>query len=132
MIDEIGNYLAEIFPSIPFYDENQTNGFQVPSFYLHEITTAVKPRLAGQQLRTYTWNLVYFGTDNRDLRTVQEQLLDNFTRVGDYATVRNRSFNLDSNETTLSMQFNLLLNMHATDSTPNMKEVEISGTAKDN
>ena len=116
IIQRIVDKLAEIFPETTIYTENQTSGFDVPSFYIIKTLTQSKNRFFDIQDRTVSYQIVYFANPeapNADLNRVEELLLDNFTRLDEYSTVRNRDINTDPKEETLAMQFDLLLNMYS-------------------
>ena len=106
IIQRIVDKLAEIFPETTIYTENQTSGFDVPSFYIIKTLTQSKNRFFDIQDRTVSYQIVYFANPeapNADLNRVEELLLDNFTRLDEYSTVRNRDINTDPKEETLTM-----------------------------
>ena len=133
IIQRIVDKLAEIFPETTIYTENQTSGFDVPSFYIIKTLTQSKNRFFDIQDRTVSYQIVYFANPeapNADLNRVEELLLDNFTRLDEYSTVRNRDINTDPKEETLTMQFDLLLNMYKVD--PMQRSLDINGGIKEN
>lgn len=135
IIQRIADKLAEIFPETTIYTENQTSGFDVPSFYIVKTLTQSKNRFFDIQDRTVSYQIVYFANPeapNADLNRVEELLLDNFTRLDKYSTVRNRDINTDPKEETLTMQFDLLLNMYKVDQTPMQRSLDINGGIKEN
>lgn len=135
IIQRIADKLAEIFPETTIYTENQTSGFDVPSFYIVKTLTQSKNRFFDIQDRTVSYQVVYFANPeapNADLNRVEELLLDNFTRLDKYSTVRNRDINTDPKEETLTMQFDLLLNMYKVDQTPMQRSLDINGGIKEN
>ena len=126
--------LVEIMPEVPIYLENQRSGFVVPSFYVNKVTTQSANRFFDIQDRTLTYQVVYFANPanpNTDLDRVESLLLDNFTRLGNYATVRNREFNTDIKEETLTMMFDLLLNMYKIEDIPRQRKVDINERYKE-
>ena len=135
IIQRIVDKLAEIFPETTIYTENQTSGFDVPSFYIIKTLTQSNNRFFDIQDRTVSYQIVYFANPeapNADLNRVEELLLDNFTRLDEYSTVRNRDINTDPKEETLTMQFDLLLNMYKVDHTPMQRSLDINGGIKEN
>lgn len=135
IIQRIADKLAEIFPETTIYTENQTSGFDVPSFYIVKTLTQSKNRFFDIQDRTVSYQVVYFANPeapNADLNRVEELLLDNFTRLDEYSTVRNRDINTDPKEETLTMQFDLLLNMYKVDQTSMQRSLDINGGIKEN
>lgn len=135
IIQRIVDKLAAIFPETTIYTENQTSGFDVPSFYIIKTLTQSKNRFFDIQDRTVSYQIVYFANPeapNADLNRVEELLLDNFTRLDEYSTVRNRDINTDPKEETLTMQFDLLLNMYKVDKTPMQRSLDINGGIKEN
>lgn len=135
IIQRIADKLAEIFPETTIYTENQKSGFDVPSFYIVKTLTQSKNRFFDIQDRTVSYQVVYFANPeapNADLNRVEELLLDNFTRLDKYSTVRNRDINTDPKEETLTMQFDLLLNMYKVDQTPMQRSLDINGGIKEN
>ncbi|MCI5548997.1 MAG: hypothetical protein MR377_04835, partial [Lactobacillus johnsonii] len=93
LIDLIAKRLSEIFPDMTIYSERQKSGFEVPSFYISKIMTITKSRFFDIQDRTVSYSLTYFANPDRpnaDMDEVEQKLLNNFTRLDDYATVRNR------------------------------------------
>lgn len=135
IMQKIADKLAEIMPTATIYTENQTSGFEVPSFYIQKVMTRSKPRTSNIQDRTVTYQVVYFANPdsaNADLDKTESLLLDNFTRLGDYATVRNREFNTDTKEETLTMIFDLLLNMYKIEDIPKQRKVDINERQKEN
>lgn len=129
----IADKLAEIFPDVTIYSENQREGFDVPSFYINRVRTFIAPRFFDIQDRTLTYQIVYFANPkhpNADLDRVEDLLSDNFIRLGDYATARNREFDKNTNEETLTMSFDLLLNMYEIKHITKQKELDINGRSK--
>lgn len=133
----IADKLAEIFPDAIIYTENQKSGFDVPSFYIAKNLTNVKNRFFDIQDRTVSYQVIYFANpenSNADIERVEGLLLDNFVRLDNYATVRNREFQPDQEQETLTMMFDLFLNMYKVDHTPMQRRLHINerGFEEDN
>lgn len=129
LIERIANKLAEIFPEITIYAENQKSGFDVPSFYIEQVATHINNRFFNIQDRTVSFQVVYFANPeepNLDIAGVESLLLDNFVTLNDYATVRNREFNTNSEQETLTMNFDLLLNMYKVEHIPLQRSLDIN------
>lgn len=134
MIERIANKLAAIFPDAVIYTENQTSGFQVPSFYISKIMVNSKPELFEIQNRKYFYQIVYFAnpeTPNADMDNVAELLLNNFCSLEDYATIRNREIHVDTDNETLTLSFEIWVRMHKVDNTPMQRKVDIDAKAKE-
>lgn len=130
LIDRIADAIAEIFPDITIYSENQSSGFVEPCFYINKVSTDSKYELFDIQNRKQTYQLVYFAsekTPNANLASVETLLFDHFTKLDTYASVRNREIQLDSTERTLTMTFEIWMRMYPQDHTPKMKKVKVSG-----
>lgn len=134
LIERIANKLAEIFPETTIYAENQKSGFDVPSFYIEQVATHIDNRFFNIQDRTVSFQLVYFANPenpNSDMTKVESLLLDNFITLNDYATVRNREFKRNSEQETLTLNFDLLLNMYRVDDTPRQRSLDINERIND-
>lgn len=131
ILERIAEELAEIFPDITIYSENQSSGFDVPSFYINKISTKVTPHLFENQNRTYSYQIVYFGTSNADIDRVEDLLLNNFTQLKEFCNVVNRDFDADHNELTLSFTFDLVLNAYKVNDDVTMKANDVNGGIKE-
>lgn len=61
----VGETLAQYWPDITIYSEQQEDGFIEPSFFVHRINLAISPEFTGYQKRRYAFQVVYFpGADN--------------------------------------------------------------------
>lgn len=127
--------LARIFPDTTIYTENQSGGFEEPSFYVSRVpTTLVKPVLFDIQERTYSYQIVYFANPdqpNKDMERVQDLLSDNFVTLTDQTTVKNREFRPDTNEHTVIFMFDVWLRMHKiVNETPMEGDIKFNGQIK--
>lgn len=130
LIDLIAKRLSEIFPNITIYSERQKSGFEVPSFYISKIMTITKSRFFDIQDRTVSYSLTYFANPdkpNADIDEVEQKLLNNFTKLDDYATVRNRETTINQDDETLVMSFDLLLNMYKVEDGRKLERIEYNG-----
>lgn len=136
LTERISDELARISPDTTIYTENQPNGFEEPCFFINRAgSTVSRPQSVEKQERTYGYQVVYFAPEdnaNAELERMEELLLDNFIALTDYAYLRNREAQIDTNERTLSFQFDLILMMHKVDNTPKQKELGLNARAKDN
>ncbi|WP_052004899.1 phage tail terminator family protein [Agrilactobacillus composti] len=127
IIELIGNELARLFPQIPIYRESQKAGFKDPSFFLHKIMTQVTPNLLDYQFRRYSYQLVYLPNPAKpktDIEHMEELLLNNFTALPGYATIRNREFE-PNDENVLLMTFQVWLRAQPIDNTPKQKSITV-------
>lgn len=133
IIDLIGNELSNLFPDIPIYRENQKGGFKEPSFFVEKIITSVNPELFDIQSRNYSYQLVYFpklDEPKADIEIVEEILLDNFTRLTDYAVIRNRDFK-QSDDNTLLLTFSIKIRAHKVDVSTKQQNIKFKGKITD-
>lgn len=130
VIDLIAKKLSEIFPDMTIYSERQKSSFEVPSFYISKIMTITKSRFFDIQDRTVSYSLTYFAKPdkpNADIDEVEQKLLNNFTKLDDYATVRNRETTINQDDETLVMSFDLLLNMYKVEDGRKLERIEYNG-----
>jgi len=129
IVELIGNRLAELFPSVQINRENRKGGFEEPSFFIEKVDTGVKPELFSIQNRKYAYQVVYFPEIERpkeNMESVEEVLLDNFTSLKDYATIRNRDFK-QSDDNTLQMTFEVWIRAYKVDNTPKQEYMKFKG-----
>ncbi|MBV6739911.1 hypothetical protein KUE03_05045 [Lactobacillus gasseri CECT 5714] len=130
IVERIAKRISEIFPDVTIYSEKQKSGFQVPSFYISKIMTVTKSRFFDIQDRSLSYSITYFANPDRpnaDMDEVEQKLLNNFTRLDDYATVRNRETTINQDDETLVMSFDLLLNMYKVESGGKLERIEFNG-----
>ena len=92
--------------------------------------TITKSRFFDIQDRTVSYSLTYFANPDRpnaDMDEVEQKLLNNFTRLDDYATVRNRETTINQDDEILVMSFDLLLNMYKVENGGKLERIEYSG-----
>lgn len=82
------NELAMLFPSGTFYREQVEQGFQEPSFYVHQVSAKTDSLLATRQLNKQMLSITYFpdtdaGNLNRQLQEVAETLTNEFRFIHD-------------------------------------------------
>ncbi len=133
MINEIADKLVSIFgEDTVIYAENQANGFQEPSFYVHKVLTSATHELAGYQAKTDSYQIIFFAGDenpNQKMIEVEEQLVANFDYVGHFLAV-NRSFTPNATERTLDFQFDLKGRVYNTDDGEKMKRLTVNESRK--
>ena len=124
IVERIAKRISEIFPDVTIYSEKQKSGFQVPSFYISKIMTVTKSRFFDIQDRSLSYSITYFANPDRpnaDMEEVEQKLLNNFTRLDDYATVRNRETTINQDDETLVMSFDLRLEMYPIKRKPRLR-----------
>lgn len=129
IVELIGKELSQLFPNVQINRENRKGGFEEPSFFVQKVDTGVKPELFNIQNRKYTYQVVYFpkvDRPNEDMESVEEILLDNFTSLKSYATLRNREFN-QSDDNTLQMTFEVWIRAYKPDDTPKQAQMKFYG-----
>lgn len=130
IVERIAKRISEIFPDVTIYSEKQKSGFQVPSFYISKIMTVTKSRFFDIQDRSLSYSITYFANPDRpnaDMEEVEQKLLNNFTRLDDYATVRNRETTINQDDETLVMSFDLRLEMYPVQDGGKLERIEYSG-----
>lgn len=130
LIDLIAKRLSEIFPDMTIYSERQKSGFEVPSFYISKIMTITKSRFFDIQDRRISYSITYFADPdcpNADMEEVEQKLLNKFTRLDDYATVRNREITVNQEDETLVMSFDLRLEMYPVEDGGKLERIEVNG-----
>lgn len=130
IVERIAKRISEIFPDVTIYSEKQKSGFQVPSFYISKIMTVTKSRFFDIQDRSLSYSITYFANPDRpnaDMEEVEQKLLNNFTRLYDYATVRNRETTINQDDETLVMSFDLRLEMYPVQDGGKLERIEFNG-----
>ncbi|MBD0889035.1 hypothetical protein GRI01_02130 [Lactobacillus gasseri] len=133
IVERIAKRISEIFPDVTIYSEKQKSGFQVPSFYISKIMTVTKSRFFDIQDRSLSYSITYFANPDRpnaDMEEVEQKLLNNFTRLDDYATVRNRETTINQDDETLVMSFDLRLEMYPVQDGEKLERIEVNGGLK--
>ena len=136
IIERIADELARISPNTTIYTENQPNGFDEPCFFIGRAgNTTLKPELFDYEVRKMPFQVVYFPPEenaNESLDEMEALLMDNLTVLPDFAYLRNREFNIDTNEHTLTCEFNLVLRMYKPDLSPKQRSLTIDAKTKEN
>lgn len=130
IVERIAKRISEIFPDVTIYSEKQKSGFQVPSFYISKIMTVTKSRFFDIQDRSLSYSITYFANPDRpnaDMEEVEQKLLNNFTRLDDYATVRNREATINQDDETLVMSFDLRLEIYPVQDGGKLERIEFNG-----
>lgn len=130
IVERIAKRISEIFPDVTIYSEKQKSGFQVPSFYISKIMTVTKSRFFDIQDRSLSYSITYFANPDRpnaDMEEVEQKLLNNFTKLDDYATVRNRETTINQDDETLVMSFDLRLEMYPVQDGGKLERIEFNG-----
>ena len=135
IIERIADELAHISPNTTIYTENQPNGFEEPCFFIGRAgNTTLKPELFDYEVRKMPFQVVYFPLEenaNEALDEMETLLMDNLTVLSDFAYLRNREFNIDTNEHTLTCEFDLVLRMYKPDLSPKQRSLDLNATKKE-
>lgn len=136
IIERIADELARISPETTIYTENQPNGFDEPCFFISRAGNAVlKPELFDHETRKIPFQIVYFPPEknaNEALDEMETLLMDNLTVLPDFAYLRNREFSVDTNEHTLTYDFDLVLRMYKPDSSLKQRSLDLNARTKGN
>lgn len=136
IIERIADELARISPNTTIYTENQPNGFDEPCFFIGRAgNTTLKPDLFDYEIRTIPYQVVYFPSEenaNEALDEMEALLMDNLTVLPDFAYLRNREFSVDTNEHTLTCDFDLVLRMYKSDLSLKQRSLDLNARTKGN
>ena len=136
IIERIADELARISPETTIYTENQPNGFDEPCFFIGRAgNTTLKPELFDYEVRKMPFQVVYFPPEenaNEALDEMETLLMDNLTVLPDFAYLRNREFSVDTNEHTLTYDFDLVLRMYKPDLSLKQRSLDLNARTKGN
>lgn len=136
IIERIADELARISPNTTIYTENQPNGFEEPCFFIGRAgNTTLKPELFDYEVRKMPFQVVYFPPEenaNEALDEMEALLMDNLTVLPDFAYLRNREFSVDTNEHTLTYDFDLVLRMYKPDLSLKQRSLDLNARTKGN
>ena len=136
IIERIADELARISPETTIYTENQPSGFDEPCFFIGRAgNTTLKPELFDYEVRKMPFQVVYFPPEenaNESLDEMEALLMDNLTVLPDFAYLRNREFSVDTNEHTLTCDFDLVLRMYKKDLSPKQRSLDLNARTKGN
>lgn len=136
IIERIADELARISPNTTIYTENQPNGFDEPCFFIGRAgNTTLKPELFDYEVRKMPFQVVYFPPEenaNESLDEMETLLMDNLTVLPDFAYLRNREFSVDTNEHTLTYDFDLVLRMYKPDLSLKQRSLDLNARTKGN
>lgn len=135
IIERIADELAHISPNTTIYTENQPNGFEEPCFFIGRAgNTTLNPELFDYEVRKMPFQVVYFPPEenaNEALDEMEALLMDNLTVLPDFAYLRNREFSVDTNEYTLTCEFDLVLRMYKPDLSQKQRSLDLNATKKE-
>lgn len=136
IIERIADELARISPNTTIYTENQPNGFDEPCFFIGRAgNTTLKPELFDYEVRKMPFQVVYFPPEenaNEALDEMEALLMDNLTVLPDFAYLRDREFSVDTNEHTLTYNFDLVLRMYKPDLSLKQRSLDLNARTKGN
>ena len=136
IIERIADELARISPETTIYTENQPSGFDAPCCFIGRAgNTTLKPELFDYEVRKMPFQVVYFPPEenaNESLDEMETLLMDNLTVLPDFAYLRNREFSVDTNEHTLTYDFDLVLRMYKPDLSSKQRSLDLNARTKGN
>ena len=136
IIERIADELARISPETTIYTENQPSGFDEPCFFIGRAgNTTLKPELFDYEVRKMPFQVVYFPPEenaNEALDEMEALLMDNLTVLPDFAYLRDREFSVDTNEHTLTYDFDLVLRMYKPDLSLKQRSLDLNARTKGN
>lgn len=107
IIERIADEIARLFPDATIYTENQSDGFEEPSFFIEKIDTSSAAEQFDRQLRKYAYQVVYFPNlenPKMDMEVMEDYLLSGLLELKDYAPLRNKKI-IQQEDNTLIYQF---------------------------
>ena len=91
IIERIADEIARLFPEATIYTENQSDGFNEPSFFIEKIDTSEAPELFDRQYRKYAYQVIYFPNPKNpktDMERMEDYLLSGLLELKDFAPLR--------------------------------------------
>ena len=107
IIERIADEIAQLFPDATIYTENQSDGFNEPSFFIEKIDTSSAAEQFDRQLRKYAYQVVYFPNPENpkmDMERMEDYLLSGLLELRNYAPLRNKKL-IQQKDNTLVYQF---------------------------
>ena len=107
IIERIADEIARLFPDATIYTENQSDGFEEPSFFIEKIDTSSAAEQFDRQLRKYAYQVVYFPNPENpkmDMERMEDYLLSGLLELRNYAPLRNKKL-IQQKDNTLVYQF---------------------------
>ena len=109
IIERIADEIAQLFPDATIYTENQSDGFEEPSFFIEKIDTSSTAEQFDRQLRKYAYQVVYFPNPENpkmDMERMEDYLLSGLLELRNYAPLRNKKL-IQQKDNTLVYQFEI-------------------------
>lgn len=91
IIERIADEIAQLFPGATIYTENQSDGFNEPSFFVEKIDTDLDSEMFDRQYRKYAYQVIYFPDPDHpktDMEVMEDYLLSGLLELKDYAPLR--------------------------------------------
>lgn len=91
IIERIADEITRIFPNAIINTENQSDGFEEPSFFIEKISSSASSELFDRQMRKQSYQVVYFPSPDNpktDMERVEDYLLSGLLELKDYAPLR--------------------------------------------
>ena len=107
IIERIADEIAQLFPDATIYTENQSDGFNEPSFFIEKIDTDLDSEMFDRQYRKYAYQVIYFPDPDHpktDMEVMEDYLLSGLLELKDYAPLRNKKI-IQQEDNTLIYQF---------------------------
>ena len=107
IIERIADEIARLFPDATIYMENQSDGFNEPSFFIEKINTSSASELFDRQYRKYAYQVIYFPNPENpkmDMERMEDYLLSGLLELRNYAPLRNKKL-IQQKDNTLIYQF---------------------------
>ena len=132
IIERIADEIARIFPQSTIYTENQSDGFQEPSFFIEKIDTSSSPELFDRQYRKYAYQVIYFPNPDHpktDMERVEDYLLSGLLELKDYAPLRHIQVT-QQEDNTLIYQFEVWGRFYPEKNEIKLQNQEVKGNIK--
>ena len=107
IIERIADEIARLFPDATIYTENQSDGFEEPSFFIEKIDTDLDSEMFDRQYRKYAYQVIYFSDSDHpktDMEVMEDYLLSGLLELKDYAPLRHIHV-MQQEDNTLIYQF---------------------------
>ena len=132
IIERIADEIAQLFPDATIYTENQSDGFEEPSFFIEKIDTSSTAEQFDRQLRKYAYQVVYFpNPDNpkTDMELMEDYLLSGLLELKDYAPLRHIQVT-QQEDNTLIYQFEVWGRFYPEKNEIKLQNQEVKGNIK--
>lgn len=132
IIERIADEIAQLFPDATIYTENQSDGFEEPSFFIEKIDTSSTAEQFDRQLRKYAYQVVYFPNPENpkmDMERMEDYLLSGLLELRNYAPLRNKKL-IQQKDNTLVYQFEIWGRYYPEKDEIKLNKEEVKGNIK--